>query len=293
MNPEQEPRNAQWETMLTDEQKKLMGEQKINLGSQLHDEWREGRKKPDGTYEPRVKVLVETAEGKEKWFNDDQIPEGATELKRQDIANTDYEKLDPHWQEDNKTSAGVALDLIYEAKTNNEELDNDFIEEASSKIHDAWMERTTGAPDEQKKPYTELSEKEKERDRAIINKAIQIFSENKPENTELSRASEDHVLAFLEVSDMRVFIERLGMYPTKEFDSRNIHTVEDLLLCVDENDKEKLNKAIRITSELIEEGEKNPDSILPDDPDLKYKDILDYQTDLGRALFSRIVRKRL
>jgi len=172
MDEEKNP--AKWKEMLTDEQKKSMEKQKLELGGLLHDGWREDRKKEDGSYEPRTKVLVKTAEGKEKWFNEDQVPKDSTELRRQDIANTDFKDLDPYWQADNKASADVAIDILTEAKASNLPLDDEFIENASSKIHNAWRERTPWAPKEQLVDYDKLSEKDQNEDRKIIKKALSM-----------------------------------------------------------------------------------------------------------------------
>ena len=154
------------------------------LGGLLHDEWRLSRQLEDGSYEPRIKVLVKTEEGKEKWVNDDGIPEGTTELKRQDIANTDFQNLDDHWQYENKAAAEVAVNLVYNTVDNNKELNQDFIEEASATVHDKWIERNDwvlhpewGNPN-LAKPYSELSEDEQAKDRDHIIKAIEIYKED-------------------------------------------------------------------------------------------------------------------
>ena len=151
------------------EQSELISE----LGSLLHNEWRAPRKKEDGSFEPRIKVLVKTGEGKEKWFDEAKVPSDATELKRQDIANTDFKDLDSHWQYENKASAEVAVAEVEKAIEAESSLDESFIEAASSTLHDKWLERNgSWAPPEQNKPYAELSEEEKEKDRVIIRKAI-------------------------------------------------------------------------------------------------------------------------
>lgn len=183
---------ASFTERLSDEQRKSIKEQTAGLGSKLHDEWREPRKKEDGTYESRVKVLVKTEEGKEKWFNEEKVPSNSTEIRRQDIANTDYENLDPAWQEDNRAAAEVAVNLVWEAKTSGKELDDSFIEEASSAVHEKWKERN---PWEEKLqvPYSELPEDEKEKDRAQVRKAIEISQgqsqDNKTENLDFHNST--------------------------------------------------------------------------------------------------------
>ncbi len=149
----------------------------IKLGGQLHDTWREPRKLEDDSYDPRVKVLVSLEDGNEKWFNESDVPEGSTEIKRQDIANTDFENLDEKWAMDNRIAAENAMDILFEAIAQNRDFNDEFIEEASDKIHQKWLDNpSTWSPPEQDKPYSELSEEEKDKDRAIIKKAIEIYN---------------------------------------------------------------------------------------------------------------------
>ncbi len=153
------------ETMMsqeTPEQKK--SRLVTQLGSLLHDEWRAPRKKEDGTYEPRPKKTKD-----QEWAKN----HGTEEV---DIANTDYANLPEDWKGENKISAEIAMEEIYKALENGQELDDAFIEQASAVIHEKWLERNKDwAPAEQNKPYGELSEEEKDKDRAIIKKAIEIF----------------------------------------------------------------------------------------------------------------------
>jgi len=153
------------------------------LGALLHNEWRAPRLKEDESYEPRFKVLIQTKEGKKKWYNEGEpnIPAGAEELQRQDIANTDFENLVPYFQEDNKMAAEAAMGEVFKAVENSIDLnDSSFIESASSVIHDDWLKRNGyRATETQKKPYQELPEDEKEQDRTQLRKAIDIYKKSK------------------------------------------------------------------------------------------------------------------
>lgn len=132
------------------------------VGSTLHDEWRAPRKKEDGSFEPRVKKTKDEA-----WAQS----HGTQEV---DIANTSYKDLPEDWKGENKISAEVAVAEIY--KVGGKNLDDAFVDSASAVIHEKWLERNgSWAPAEQNKPYAELSEEEKEKDRVIVRKAIQIF----------------------------------------------------------------------------------------------------------------------
>jgi len=150
----------------TPEQKK--GRLVTQLGSLLHEEWRASRKQQDGTFEPRARKTKDQA-----WSE----KHGADEI---DIANTDYANLPEDWKGENKISAEVSMEEIYKAIENGQELNEDFVEQASEVIHAKWLERNgSWAPAEQNKPYAELSEEEKEKDRVIIRKAVEIFNSAK------------------------------------------------------------------------------------------------------------------
>lgn len=144
----------------------LKQEQTAILGGLLHDEWRAPRKQEDGTFDPRIKKTKD-----QEWIKN----YGTEEV---DIANTKYEDLPEDWKGENKISAEVTLTEIYKAKNGNEGLNDEFVEKASAILHEKWLERNgSWAPAEQKLPYTELSEEEKEKDRVIIRKGLEIFSQ--------------------------------------------------------------------------------------------------------------------
>ena len=136
------------------------------VAGDLHDEWREPRKTSDGEYEPRIKKTND-----EKWIEENSTNEV-------DIANTIYEKLPSDWQEENKASARVAISEIIKATNKKGELNDSFVEYASTTVHEKWLDRNGEyAPPEQNKPYNELSEEEKDKDRKIILKCIEIYKE--------------------------------------------------------------------------------------------------------------------
>jgi hypothetical protein len=135
----------------------------LELGSAFHEEWREGRKQEDGSYEPRMKITKD-----EKWISEN----GTDQI---DIANTLFENLPEDWQKENKVAAEVVMNEIFDAKENDEKINEDFIENASSVVHEEWLKRNGDwAEEEQKKPYIELSEEEKDKDRAQVIKGLEI-----------------------------------------------------------------------------------------------------------------------
>ena len=148
--------------------KKNQTEERVkSLGSQLHEEWRKPRYREDSKdYEPRIKKTNDQAWSKAHC--------GAVEV---DIANTPYESLPNDWQGENIISAEVAVAEVEEAIKAGVPPDEAFIEATCSMLHDRWLERHgSSAPPEQNRTYAELSEKEKEKDRVIIRKAIEACS---------------------------------------------------------------------------------------------------------------------
>ncbi|MEI7511958.1 MAG: hypothetical protein WCK01_00660 [Candidatus Uhrbacteria bacterium] len=133
------------------------------LGGELHEEWKKGWRATHGD-EPRMKKTKDS-----NWISRHK---GAVEL---DIASTDYKDLPNEWQHENKASAEIAVEQTMKAVEAGEDLDEAFIERASSVLHDKWLERNgSWAPAEQKLPYSELSEEEKEKDRVIIRSAVNL-----------------------------------------------------------------------------------------------------------------------
>jgi hypothetical protein len=137
------------------------------IASNFHDQWRAPRlNKETGTYEPRVKKTKDA-----EWS---AAHDGATEV---DIANTKYSDLPSDWKGENKASAEVAVDLVLQAQGANRVIDAAFIEEASAVIHVKWLERNPWAEAHQKLPYDQLSEAEKQKDRDVVNVAIEAAKE--------------------------------------------------------------------------------------------------------------------
>jgi len=161
------PSQSSLEEKLTPEELSTFNNIVNKLSSVLHDEWRKSRMREDGTYEPRMK---ETKDG--DWVKS----HGG--LNQVDIANTNFEDLPSDWQYENRASAYVTMCLIYEAYMTGVELDDSFVDSASSKLHDAWLERNgSWAPVEQKISFDELPEEEKNKDRVIIRKGLEIVSD--------------------------------------------------------------------------------------------------------------------
>lgn len=148
---------------LSNKQKQELTE---NLASVLHESWRSNRRTPDGSFEPRLKKTVDTI-----WIKANQTDEV-------DIANTSFLNLPFDWQKENLAAAKVAMQEVVTAHEQGIELDSAFVEEASEQVHIEWLERNREwAPENQKLPYTQLSEEEKAKDRLQVLKAIEVFQQ--------------------------------------------------------------------------------------------------------------------
>ena len=159
------------------EQEKLIE----SMASSLHEDWRAPRRiKDTEKFEPRWKS-PKNPDFEEQWLQrlnsgeereNIRIQDGKVEI---DIANTPYGELTDAWKEENRVSAEIAIGEVMRAIKEGRKLDGEFIEEASSFIHDKWLERNRDwAPPEQNKPYPELSEEEKEKDRLYVRRAIEM-----------------------------------------------------------------------------------------------------------------------
>jgi len=138
------------------------------LASQFHEKQQKERREEGVTTRVKVKIRITDENGvqKEDWVNENKVPAEAEIVKKEDILNTGYTDLDPMWQEENRLAAEVVVDLLHKSTEEGRKLDDVFVEEASAVVHEKWLERNGKfAPDEQRKPYPELSEEEKDKDR--------------------------------------------------------------------------------------------------------------------------------
>lgn len=132
-----------------------------SLGSDLHEQWRESRKKEDGTFEPRWKKSKDEA-----W----NIQHGTDDV---DIANCTFAELPKNWQYENLEAAKVVINLMYEKVVTgmDPEIEKREIEETASDVHEAWLYRNDWVFDPNygnpalAVPYFKLSEEEKAKDR--------------------------------------------------------------------------------------------------------------------------------
>ncbi|MFD0364791.1 hypothetical protein ACFQZZ_25410 [Nocardia sp. GCM10030253] len=137
------------------------------LASRLHETWRLTKIRPNGTYKPRPKPTEDP-----EWI----ARHGTNQA---DISNTPFEELPRDLQWDNQESARVAVELVLsELRAGRDPGRHDFIEEASSKIHDEWLIRNRRtATDEQQTSYADLPEEQKQLDRDVFHAGLNLIAE--------------------------------------------------------------------------------------------------------------------
>ena len=130
-----------------------------HIAAALHAKWAEGRRQADGTLEPRIKVV----EGIEY-----------------DIANLAYDGLPLLFQTANLQAAQFALRHIEMAHVRGDDITSDeWLELASAKQHIDWMAQNSWCTDPLlMRPYDQLAETQKEKDRDVVKIARQAYIEN-------------------------------------------------------------------------------------------------------------------
>ena len=132
---------------------------KVRVASRLHDEWRRRRQLADGvSYEPRIKTL----------------PDGNVV----DIANTVFHDLPFEFKDSNLRASHAACVFIEETMANDpaDLKTSEWIELAADILHETWMDTNKEWADPHLLvAYAELSEGEKEQDRAIVRIALKEY----------------------------------------------------------------------------------------------------------------------
>jgi len=64
----------------------------LELGGLLHDEWRSSRLQDNGSYEPRMKLLVQRGE-KQKWINESDLQPNDQEILTEPVKDEDRKHI--------------------------------------------------------------------------------------------------------------------------------------------------------------------------------------------------------
>jgi hypothetical protein len=95
-----------------------------------------------------------------------------------DMATVDYRELPADWQSERRIGAQIAVDAVLRGAKNGEALDENFIETLAELLHIKWLERNSArATETERRPYAELPENEKERDRFFARAAVEVYKD--------------------------------------------------------------------------------------------------------------------
>lgn len=126
------------------------------VASRAHEAWREQWRGQSGAA-PRSKKTQDRA-----WI-------AAHGTDYVDIAATSFSELPDDWQEENRRNAEVSVDAVLESVALGAPLDVARIECIAETVHAAWLARNgRWAPPHQQRPYADLDESDKERDRLVV-----------------------------------------------------------------------------------------------------------------------------
>lgn len=122
----------------------------------MHEAWREQWRREHGDA-PRNKRTRDRA-----WI-------AAHGTDSVDIAAARFSELPEDWQEENRRSAEVSVDAVLARVASGQPLDAARIEDLAAVVHLAWLARNGDrAPPQQQRPYADLDESDKERDRLVV-----------------------------------------------------------------------------------------------------------------------------
>lgn len=174
---------TQWDSLRPSQERRLTPEQYKQaaieeLGSALHDAWRQPRLLEDGTYEPRTRVTTD-----QEW-----IGKHSTDIV--DIANTDFTDLPQDWRQENYDTAGALVELLGRFRiSSSESLNGKYpsdedkdsydacVRRMASEVHDAWLSRENNAwakGGDLDVPFDQLPKDEQAKDIARVELAIAI-----------------------------------------------------------------------------------------------------------------------
>lgn len=173
MNFEDELKGMVNEDVTVEKDNELEELKGLEIGSQLHEDWRKTRLKEDGTFEPRWKKVKDEnfdfVESNTCRKNED----GIVEI---DIANRSFAELSSDWQYENLEAGKVVARLVGD-KT---ELTDEERDEMATEIHEEWLKRNDWVFDKeygnpaQAVPFDELSKEEKDKDREQLKFGLEL-----------------------------------------------------------------------------------------------------------------------
>jgi len=168
-----------------------------SMGSDLHEEWRKTRlivdKNGNKSFDPRWKSTKDNRFAS-KYLR--QLQDGQTNEKGNirnvkgeievDIANMTFNELPKDWQAENLAAAKVAIKSVFNDVSSKKNISQNDIESYASTVHDEWLTRNAWAKGgDLDKPYSELPENEKSKDRQQIIHALNSVKDLKEGRTDI------------------------------------------------------------------------------------------------------------
>ena len=145
------------------------------FAEKAHDQWREGKRREDGTFEPTWRGV----NGENELRNvtpEMAVGKGLSKDSVVDIANTSFSELPAHWQKDNLAAGEFAAKYYCAIKENPDLLnDKEWMHNAASAIHDAWSKRNSWN-DLAKVSFDNLPPEEQEKDVAHLKVMAEIVN---------------------------------------------------------------------------------------------------------------------
>mmetsp|Transcript_46716 Transcript_46716/g.69081 ORF Transcript_46716/g.69081 Transcript_46716/m.69081 type:complete len:184 (-) Transcript_46716:38-589(-) len=123
----------------------------MRVASRLHDNWRAPRRLPDGTFEPRIKVV---------------------NGRKFDIANMSFRELPAKLQYENLVSTKIVCSAVVEQMENNTRCSKEFVEETAETLHVQYQSRHV---DDANTDWKDLSAEEQDKARQFVFLAIDVY----------------------------------------------------------------------------------------------------------------------
>jgi ADP-ribose pyrophosphatase len=180
-----------------------------------HKDWQESR-----NGDPRIKVCIENNEGEERWINEeDQIPEGFEEVKKLDIANTNFNDLPDYFKNQNTGVNNYVMALLEETLNTPDPEIYRMVDDISTKIHDLYLVNNPNVKGKELDvPFEELSFEEREKDRVYVRNMIFLLLEKFESEENISDRPKDYPKRFEIPEDLKDWDKKFPTYNPSDYE---------------------------------------------------------------------------
>jgi len=134
-----------------------------------HHQWQADYRKQNPDAMSRWKPAGDDAWVNACWCDNDTTMRMESGVNEIDILNRSYEQLSPAWQAENLATGYSVADCILNGTAIN-------VDKAAAFVHDEWIKRNPWADEALKVSFDELTEGEKDKDRAFVIIGLQEFA---------------------------------------------------------------------------------------------------------------------